>query len=146
MKTVKLLSLPGFVLISGCASTTLRQTEQPCDEEAGYSCDVYEFANAAESALRTHGDAVKLDCPEHFYSPAAAEIQPECVALVEAALVLVNSRLHGRIEPIAAPSVRYQDGGGCHDTFVSGREEADCFTVIRATVPIKWIQPEASSQ
>jgi uncharacterized protein YceK len=146
MGAVKLLLMVGLILISGCASTSLRESEQVCNQEAGYSCDVYEFAVASESALRTHGNAVTLDCPWHFYSPPPEEIRPECVALVEAALVLVNSRLHGQMESIDSSNVRYESSGGCADTFISGQEAADCFTVIRATIPIRWIESQASKQ
>ena len=129
-----------LALLPGCAGIDSRLSYQHCKAGTPVECEPHQFAAASESVLRTNGPSVTVDCPTHFYSPPEEKIRPECVALVEAALILVNHRLAERLKPVETAQVQYRYQGGCYDTFISGREQADCYSVIRATVPMRWLE------
>lgn len=130
----------GLALLCGCASIDSRLSYKHCKADTPVDCEPHQFAAASESVLRTNGPSIRIDCPTHFYSPPEEEIRPECVALVEAALTLLNHRLADRLSPVETSQVQYRYHGGCYDTFISGREQADCYSVIRATVPMRWLE------
>ena len=134
-------ALFAMLLVSGCATTPDFDSGGTCSKENSEFCDVYDVAAASERDLRSNDAAVAVDCPMHFDMPPAAAIMPECVALVGAALVLLNNRFSEDLQPIESSAVQYSDRAGCLDTFVSGREGSDCFTAIRAGIPMKWITP-----
>lgn len=130
-----LLSVPG------CATVPDYDSGGTCSKEDSEFCDVYDVAAASEQDLRSNDAAVAVDCPKHFDRPPATTIMPECVALVGAALVLLNNRFSEDLQPVEPSAVQYADQVGCLDTFVSGREGSDCFSAIRASIPLKWITP-----
>ncbi|QWF14959.1 hypothetical protein [Lysobacter capsici] len=134
-------ALLAMLSVSGCATTPDFDSSGTCSKENSDFCDVYDVAAASERDLRSNDAAVAVDCPMHFDMPPAAAIMPECVALVGAALVLLNHRFSGDLQPVEPSAVRYSDRAACLDTFVSGREGSDCFTAIRASLPLKWIRP-----
>lgn len=134
-------ALLAMLSVAGCATVPDSDSSGACSKENSDWCDVYDVAAASERDLRSNDAAVAVDCPMHFDRPPAAAIMPECVALVGAALVLLNRRFSEDLQPVEPSAVRYSDRTSCLDTFVSGREGADCFTAIRAIIPLKWITP-----
>lgn len=129
------------VLVSGCVSTVVSRPDasQPLTCMPPFGCDVIEFVSTSEEVLSMKGGSILLNCPMHFYSPPASEIRPECVALVEAALVLTNHRFSKRLKPLKPTDVKYDAGGGCACTFIPGREQADCYTQISAEIELEWL-------
>ena len=103
------------------------------------SCNVFAFVATSEATLRTNKNTITVSCPMHFYSPPAEIIKPECVELVNAAIVLANKKFSDSLSPIAASDIKYESGGGCFDTFIPGREQADCFTEISAVFSLVWL-------
>lgn len=130
----------GLVLASGCASVDSRLAYKHCKARTPVDCAPHQFAAASESVLRTNGPSISIDCPMHSPRRPEEAIRSECIALVEASLLLVNHRLADRLKPIDASRIGYEYEAGCNDTFISGREQADCYSVIRATVPMKWLE------
>lgn len=134
-------ALLAMLSVSGCATTPDFDSSGTCSKENSDFCDVYDVAAASERDLRSNDASVGVDCPKHFDMPQAAAMMPECVALIGAALVLLNNRFPGDLQPVEPSAVQYSDRAACLDTFVSGREGSDCFTAIRANIPLKWITP-----
>lgn len=130
----------GLALLCGCAGIDSRLSYKHCKAGTPVDCEPHQFAAASESVLRTNGPSISIDCPTHLSVPREEEIRPQCIALVEAAVLLVNHRLTDRLTPIDASRIGYEYEAGCNDTFISGREQADCYSVIRATVPMKWLE------
>lgn len=141
MRASRPWALLAMLLVAGCATTQDFDSSGACSKENSEFCDVYDVAAASERDLRSNDATVAVNCPMHFDRPPAAAIMPECVALVGAALVLLNNRFSEDLQPVDPSAVRYSDQASCLDTFVSGREGSDCFTSIRASIPMKWITP-----
>ena len=133
------LLISTFMLLAG-GGASASETESPpeCSVEAS-SCYIFEFVSASEEVLRTNTDPIVVSCPWHFYSPPAESIQPECVELINAAVVLINNRLSESLSPIVPSDIKYSDASGCIDTFIPGREQADCYTEIHATISLVWL-------
>jgi hypothetical protein len=128
------------LIVFGINNLHANELDSPpeCSKNAD-SCRVFAFVTASEASLRTHENQITVSCPMYFYSPPAETIEPECVDLVNAAVVLVNRRLSDNLSPIIASDIKYESGGGCYDTFIPGREQADCFTEISAIITLVWL-------
>jgi len=104
-------------------------------------CDVYDLASADEAALRANRDAVAVSCMDLANTGTIQAQQARCAELVAAALVLLNSRFADTLAPVSPAQVTYHERASCLDTFVPGREGADCFDWIQAWVPLRWLTP-----
>lgn len=63
---------------------------------------------------------------------------PQCVSLVAAAVVLLNSANEHALVPIEMSQVTFRDSVVFVDTLISGNEAADEHTIIYAKIPLQW--------
>lgn len=140
---IPVAAIVGALWSSGCASTRLAdEGEDPAScHPRDYFCETYDLPAADEAALRANGQAVKVGCRDLANTGTIEAQRAQCVELMAAALVLLNSRFSDRLAPVSAEQVSYEQRGTCADTFISGREGLDCFDWIQARVPLRWLTP-----
>ncbi|QQP96688.1 hypothetical protein [Lysobacter enzymogenes] len=141
-RLIAVAAIVGALWASGCASTRLVEGEDPpiCHPDTGY-CEVYDLASADEAALRANPQAVEVSCRDLANTGTIEAQRAQCVELIAAALVLLNSRFSGDLAPVSAEQVSYEKRSACADTFIPGREGLDCFDWIEARVPLRWLKP-----
>lgn len=140
-RLIAVAAIVGALSAGGCASTRLAdEGDDPpiCHPDTDY-CEVYDLASADEAALRANPQAVEVSCRDLANTGTIEAQRTQCVELVAAALVLLNSRFCDRLAPVSAEQVTYEKRSTCADTFIPGREGLDCFDWIQARVPLRWL-------
>lgn len=111
--------------------------------EEGYSacslhtaCYAKDVPAATLSAIRSNGDSLEVRCPDT--DRIDETYRNQCQASLEAAIRSL-SRWPSELLPPAASEMRLKEEQACIDTFVSGREVADCgHYSITAMIPLRW--------
>lgn len=112
-------------------------------EDADYSacalhtaCYAQEVPGATLSDIRSNGSSLEVRCPDTDRIDDA--YRSRCQASLAAAIRSL-SRWPGELSPPAASEMRLKEEQACIDTFVSGREAADCgHYSITAKIPLRW--------
>jgi len=128
-----LLALLG---VAACSSSPPRYEATPCSPNRG-DCTPEEIVALPEQQLRATGAEISVSCgvttPEHKTATRAL-----CIERVNSMLERLSITLPSFVAPKPA-NVSVDESETCLDTFIPGREAADCqFFSISARFPIGW--------
>jgi len=138
---MRFLASLSLMFIAACAGAPFKGEIDPremCDPESA-AIDMcrpdYVSALPLES-LKQHGATLIVACDWRQVQDAAYE--KECREQLSAAVENLAQRFPDELEPIAIDELKFEDGGVCIDTFIPGREAADCFDYLRIVLPLHW--------
>lgn len=139
--SARLTAVATALLMAACAHA-------PADEGGDAACSLHTACYAGDvpgatlSAIRSNGDWLEVRCPDTDRIDAA--YRARCQSSLAAAIRSL-SRWPSELSPPAASEMRLKEEQACIDTFVSGREAADCgHYSITAKIPLRW-RPDGKS-
>ncbi len=81
------------------------------------------------------GCSLRIGCGEVVRADAA--YREACLRSTDALLAELSAHWNRALCPIDPSTLRYEQGGGCYDTFIPGREAADCFEDFNTTIVLR---------
>jgi hypothetical protein len=126
------------VLACVAASAAAESRKQPdigsCSADA--VCTAADVKDASLDALRSNGNFLSISCP---YTPRLDErYRAQCLNLLKDAVQRLG-RWPEQLTPPRMADIKIERRQTCLDTFIPGREAADCeFYYLEAVVPLSW--------
>jgi xanthine/CO dehydrogenase XdhC/CoxF family maturation factor len=136
MRAIASLLLMGLLAGCGLANRIIRSDLEGCGLGHG-GCNPEQTAAVSERALRALESSLRVDCG--IFGEAETQFRDRCKARVALLVHRLSGKFAGRIE-LHAAEVEYEESETCLDTFIPGREAADCaFVSSRAVIPLHWL-------
>lgn len=117
----------------------VREASEACGVPHSFACTPGLAAIAPLAVLRENGHELTVNC-EISGQPDASYRESCTKSLVQLATTL-STCSSSALSAITLSDMMLTDEQMCIDTFIPGREAADCeFFYIRAKVPLRWVQ------
>ena len=117
----------------GCASTTdvVESNQQSCPRYI----DIKSVLSLKHDEIICQGEFIQIQC-ELLYG-IESEDRKACKGYTSTIVTYLNRNSLREGYYLSISDVLYSDEGICIDTFIPGREAADCFDFIRVSIPIR---------
>jgi hypothetical protein len=135
MRAILLASLVLALAACGSANRTFVSDLENCDFEGG-QCSPEQASHASLEELRELGSRLAVSCEvsreDDLNYPA------NCRESVRSLVERINERFGAAVR-VDLAEVQFEEFTFCSDTFIPGRESADCaYRSIKATVRLRW--------
>lgn len=131
-----------IAILSGaaCSYTSPQRSEEkeePCSLKSG-NCSPEEVSSLSQEQLRSVGSSISISCGVTSVDGLTVT-RTLCEKRVKSMLMQLSSAWPTFVPYIA--NIAFTESRTCLDTFVPGREAADCeFFDVNARIPIDWRQ------
>jgi hypothetical protein len=99
-------------------------------------CYAEDVPKASLSAIKSNGHSLNISCP--YTDSIDGQYRSQCQASVAAAISSL-SRWSDQLSLPPVTDISLQEQHTCIDTFIPGREVADCeHYFLEATIPLRW--------
>ncbi len=140
---MKLSILITFIIFT-CSCTHISLNQLVRDANSGCSapnhyCTPELVVVASLDTLKTNKSSIKVQCD---YTPLIDESYRDgCVQSLSQMANTISLQWAGSLSPVTLVSAKYEESHICIDSYVPGRELADCnFYYITATIPLSWLK------
>lgn len=133
-KTLVFLLVATAVLSTACSSMSALTNPPACSVES--RCYVEDLPGASLAAIRSNGSSLSVSCP--LAGEIGETYRLQCKRTLAAAIDSL-ARWPNELSVPDIADVRLEERQTCIDTFVPGREGADCrYYHIEAIIPLRW--------
>lgn len=138
---MRILASSLLMFMAACTSAPFKGEIDPremCDPESS-ALDMCrpEYVSALPlESLKQHGATLTVACG--WWEVLDAAYEKRCREELSAVVADLAQRFPGELEPIAVDELKFENQGTCIDTFIPGREAADCFDYLRVKLPLRW--------
>lgn len=129
------------ILLAACSGNgrLVREASEACGVPHSFSCTPDLAAIAPLAILRENGDELTVNC--EITRQLDASYRESCAKSLVQLVATLSARWSSTLSPVTLSDMTLADEQTCLDTFIPGREAADCeFFYIRAEVPLRWVQ------
>lgn len=136
MKHLSLLII--VVLTCSCTAQRklVREASESCSSPA-VDCTPELAAIAELDVLRTNGKAITVDCGVTHKIDVA--YRQSCEKRLSTLAEALSTRASSELSTVSVTDMTLLESQTCIDTFISGREAADCeFYSVSAKIPLRW--------
>jgi hypothetical protein len=132
--TLRLAFTAPVLLMAACTVMPMYSDLPICSTHT--VCFAEDVPKANLASIKGNGNSLNVRCP--YSISISALYRSQCQASVAGAISSL-SRWPDQLSVPAAADVSLQEQHTCIDTFIPGREAADCeYYFLEATVPLRW--------
>ena len=134
-------SLTGCVTAERWSDDTIQCEKDPRRQPAIHISRAFQLSS---EELACFGSTLRVQCD--LVHTITESDQAACRLYASALSTYLRRSACAIVQPSATAPITYSKGGVCIDTFIPGREAADCFDFVEAHIPLEKVEKPGHNQ